>query len=162
MHPFVHCIIIYNSQNMKATLLFISRWMNEEVVCVCVCIYILYSSKWFFQKFSWFSQWHHHSQARKVQLAPRAIFHFTMAIATQLLTHQFFLQPHFSLLIYIAISLNNVIVQSSSSFHCSTQIHSKYPLDPFIAHFHSPLEKSPNWPSKTKFWSPVSISDLIS
>ena len=32
MHPYVHCSIIYNNQNMDATWVFIDRWMDKEVV----------------------------------------------------------------------------------------------------------------------------------
>ena len=32
MHPYVHCIIIYNSQDMEATLFPINRWIDKEDV----------------------------------------------------------------------------------------------------------------------------------
>ena len=32
MHPYVHCSIIYNSQDTEATQVSISRWMDKEVV----------------------------------------------------------------------------------------------------------------------------------
>ena len=32
MHPNVHCITIYNSQDMEATLMPIDRWMDKEDV----------------------------------------------------------------------------------------------------------------------------------
>ena len=47
MHTNVHCITIYNSQNMEATQMFIDRGMDEQIVvymcvcvCLCVCVYI--------------------------------------------------------------------------------------------------------------------------
>ena len=30
-HPYVHCSIIYNSQDMKATWVAINSWMDKEV-----------------------------------------------------------------------------------------------------------------------------------
>ena len=39
MHPYIHCSIAYNSQDMETTLLSIDKWMDKEnVFCVCVCI----------------------------------------------------------------------------------------------------------------------------
>ena len=32
MHPHVHCSIVYNSQDMEATKVDISRWMDKDVV----------------------------------------------------------------------------------------------------------------------------------
>ena len=37
MHTCVHGSIIYNSYEMKATQVFLNRWMNKRDVCVCVC-----------------------------------------------------------------------------------------------------------------------------
>ena len=38
MHPYVHYIIIYNSQHMEATWVPINRKTDKEVaVCMCVC-----------------------------------------------------------------------------------------------------------------------------
>ena len=44
MHPYVHCSIIYNSQDMEVTQVPINRWMDKEDV---VYIYdgILFSHK---------------------------------------------------------------------------------------------------------------------
>ena len=41
IHLYVHCSIIYNSQDVEATKLPINTWMDkddEACVCVCVCV----------------------------------------------------------------------------------------------------------------------------
>ena len=42
MHPYVHCSINYNSQDMEATSVSIDKLMDKEEVymCVCVCTHI--------------------------------------------------------------------------------------------------------------------------
>ena len=32
MHPYIHCNIIYNSQDLEATQVYINRWMHEKAV----------------------------------------------------------------------------------------------------------------------------------
>ena len=32
LHPYVHCSLIYNSQDMRTTLVTIDRWMDKENV----------------------------------------------------------------------------------------------------------------------------------
>ena len=40
MQLYVHCSIIYSSQDMRATSVPINRWMDkEDVVYMCVCVY---------------------------------------------------------------------------------------------------------------------------
>ena len=34
MHPYVHCSIIYDSQDMEATLVPIDRWMNKDAAYI--------------------------------------------------------------------------------------------------------------------------------
>ena len=39
MYPYVHCSIMYNSQDMEAS---IDEWMDKkEVVCVCTCVCVM-------------------------------------------------------------------------------------------------------------------------
>ena len=41
MHPYVHCNIIYNSENIEAAYMRIDRWMNkEDVVHVYMYTYL--------------------------------------------------------------------------------------------------------------------------
>ena len=41
MHLYVHCGIIYNIQDMKATYMSIDRWMDKEnVLSICLSIYL--------------------------------------------------------------------------------------------------------------------------
>ena len=48
MHPHAHCSIVYNSQDMGATLGSIEGWMEKNVRYTChiyayVCMYMLFS-----------------------------------------------------------------------------------------------------------------------
>ena len=50
MYPYVHCSIMYNSQDMEAS---IDEWMDKkEVVCVCTCVCVMEYWKWKCQLFN--------------------------------------------------------------------------------------------------------------
>ena len=51
MHLYVHCSIIYNSQDVEKTQMSIDRWMDKEemayrCVCVCLCVCVYVCVKW--------------------------------------------------------------------------------------------------------------------
>ena len=48
IHPNVCCRIIYNSQDMEATLVPISRWMDKDVVCMFNRILLSQKKEWNF------------------------------------------------------------------------------------------------------------------